>query len=142
MAFQFGGSNSGQQRPTNGPPGGPQVPPGGAPTRGGGFQGAPTPRKHEAPPTAPVVPNPAPEYTRGQNWNTPRPNRTYAPRANISIPWRIIIPALLIIAAIVLCVIYRDSITQFLAQILAWLIVIVIIVLIIRGLIFGRRRRW
>lgn len=150
MAFNFGGS--GQQRPTSGPPGSAPVPPGSAPvppggppsTRTGGFQGAPTPRQYDTP-TVPSVPEETPHYGQNQNWNQPHPSRSpiRAPRTgpDLQIPWRIVIPILLIAAAIALCVVYRDSITEFLSQILTWVIIIIVIFLLLRWLVFGGRRR-
>lgn len=150
MAFQFGGSGS--QRPTSGSPGGAPVPPGGAPippgsapsVRSGGFQGTPTPRRPDAAPTVPAVNDDQGfnGFNRGQNWSAPqRKHNIPAGGYGVNIPWRIIIPVLLIAAAIALCVIYRDSITAFLSQILAWVITIIVIILLIRWLIFGGRRR-
>ena len=57
------------------------------------------------------------------------------------IPWRTLMPLIGIILAVVLCVIYRDAITSFLAQVLSWLITIGIIILLFKWLIFGGKRR-
>ena len=143
MAFQFGGSGS--QRPLSGPPGsdtgGPPASTGGVPERGGGFRDTPTPRRPDAVPDVPALSDEQSCYPgRGQNWNTARTKRGI-PAGGIDIPWRIVIPVLLIAAAIALCVIYRDSITAFLSQILVWVITIIVIVLLVRWLIFGGRRR-
>lgn len=63
-------------------------------------------------------------------------------RGPIQIPWNYIIPGFLIAAAITLCIVFRDVITDFLAQVLAWAIVILVIYIIIRLVFGGRRRRW
>ena len=147
MAFQFGGSGS--QRPMGGPPGGPPggspIPPGNTPSvQNGGFQRTPTPRRPDPTPTVPDVSIDSGYSSgmgQGQNWNNHRQRRSGPVRAGFDIPWRIIIPVLLIAAAIALCVIYRDSITAFLSQILVWVFTIIVIVLLIRWLLFGGRRR-
>ena len=56
-----------------------------------------------------------------------------------AIPWKPIIIAVCIIAAIAFCWIYRDAITEFIGQVIAWIIIIAVVVLIIRFLF---RRRW
>ena len=77
----------------------------------------------------------------------PRPpaKRPAAPRGRAggycSIPWRIIFPVIVLAIAVILCVVYRDAITEFLAQVLAWVIVILVIICLIKWLIFGGRRR-
>lgn len=57
------------------------------------------------------------------------------------IPWRIILPIIGIAILVILCVVFRDAITEFLAQVLAWVIVVIIIVCLLKWLVFGGRRR-
>lgn len=88
----------------------------------------------------PVRP-PTDNGTNRTRMNYAKPQRSRRPtRGPVQLPWNYIIPGSLIVALIVLCIIFRDAITDFLAQILTWAIVILVVYIIIR-IIFGRRRR-
>lgn len=67
------------------------------------------------------------------------PHQRRMPQGSSTIPIKAILIAVAIIAGIVLCVVFRDEITQFIAQLLAWIIVICIAVIVLR-LLFRRRR--
>lgn len=101
---------------------------------GGAFQST-TPGTQMMQPTSDGTPlRPQMSYAKPRKARRPR-------SAPVNIPWNYIIPAVLIIAAIVLCVVFRDVITEFLAQLLTWAIVILVIYIIIRLVFGGRRRR-
>lgn len=59
-----------------------------------------------------------------------------------SIPWRAILLALLVVAAIALLWYFRYEITDFLTQVLSWVIIIVVVLVVLRIMFFGGRRRW
>ena len=71
----------------------------------------------------------------------PRTPRVSRRPSDFQFPWRIVLPVLAVIGIVVLCVVYRDAISAFLSQVLAWVLTVVIILLILRWLIFPRRRR-
>lgn len=58
-----------------------------------------------------------------------------------SVPWRIVPPIIGIIILVILCVVFREAITAFLTQVLAWIIIILIIVFLVKWFIFGGIRR-
>lgn len=67
------------------------------------------------------------------------PHQRRMPQGSSTIPIKAILIVVAIITGIVLCVVFRDEITQFIAQLLAWIIVICIAVIALR-LLFRRRR--
>ena len=67
------------------------------------------------------------------------PHQRRMPQGSSTIPIKAILIVVAIITGIVLCVVFRDEITQFIAQLLAWIIVICIAVIVLR-LLFRRRR--
>ena len=59
----------------------------------------------------------------------------------VSIPWRSAFPVIGIILLVILCVVFREAIMEFLTQVLAWIIIILIIVFLVKHFIFGGNRR-
>ena len=57
-----------------------------------------------------------------------------------ALPWNRILPVIGIIAAVIFCWIFRREITEFLTQLLVWVIFIVILVVAVKYMIFGGRR--
>ena len=45
-----------------------------------------------------------------------------------SIPWNVVIPIIGIVILVVLCVVFREAITEFLVQVLTWIIMILVII--------------
>ncbi len=155
MAFNFNnGNNNGGYDFQSPPPSGNgfdfQTPPSGSsgfdfrtpPTGNNGFNITP-PSPNPNPSGFDNIPNTEPGRSP-IGGRRRRPARAYG-GANLS--WlgptlRIVLPILAIIGAAILIWTYRHSISAFLSQILAWVIIIVIIYFILRSLFFGGRRRW
>ena len=143
MAFDFktppprpssGGASPRSDLPR--PPGSGPTPPGSGTS--GGFRNVPQPRSTPQPPA--VRPDPA--RGRGQGGRVPRPPRpARQPRGGgFAIPWTAVILLVLLAAVLIFCYCYRDVITEFLAQVLSWVIILLIIYLVLRRILFGRRR--
>ena len=58
----------------------------------------------------------------------------------INIPWRIILPLIIVLAVVAWCWINRDFITAVLNQFLKWTIIILIIIVLIKRFISPRKR--
>lgn len=58
-----------------------------------------------------------------------------------TIPWNVVLPIIGLVALVILCVVFRDAITEFLVQVLTWIIMILVIIFLVKWLIFGGRRR-
>lgn len=73
----------------------------------------------------------------------PSARRTTAGFSDFSIPWKIVLPIIILFIVLTICWIYRDAITSFLTQLLTWVIIIVVIIFLIRWFILpgGRRRK-
>lgn len=86
--------------------------------------------------------SPVPAYTGQQSNPRVRPARPHvgrsAPLSVQNLPWAKILPILGIISVIVLCFVFRDVITAFIAQVAAWVIVVLILFLIVKHMFFGK----
>ena len=144
MAFDF---NSPPPRPSGGasprgdlprPPGSGPTPPGGASS---GFRDVPQSRDTPQPPS--VRPGPAGNGGRGgRGPRPPQPRTSRQPRGGgFAFPWAAVILLVLLAAVLGFCYLYRDAISNFLAQLLSWVIILLIIYLVLRGILFGGRRR-
>ena len=144
MAFDF---NSPPPRPSGGasprsdlprPPGSGSPPPGGASS---GFRDVPQARGTPQPPSVP----PGPAGNGGRGGRSPRPPRPCTARrprsGGFAFPWAAVILLVLLAAVLGFCYLYRDAISNFLAQLLSWVIILLIIYLVLRGILFGGRRR-
>ena len=58
-----------------------------------------------------------------------------------AIHWNMVIPIIGIVILVVLCVVFREAITEFLVQVLTWVIMILVIIFLVKWFIFGGRRR-
>lgn len=146
-----GGFSGFQNRPTGfqDKPSGFQDRPANEPARQSGFQNKPSGFQNR------------PESKAGTSGNTSltpvnhSPARS-APRAPVkrpathrrgvsndfgAIPWNVVLPIIGLIALVILCVVFREAITEFLVQVLTWIIMILVIIFLVKWLIFGGRRR-
>lgn len=78
-------------------------------------------------------------YSGHSGKNHKYPHQRMVPQGSSPVPIKAILIAVAIITGIILCVVFRDEITQFIAQLLAWIIVICIAVIALR-ILFRRRR--
>ena len=62
-------------------------------------------------------------------------------RKTTDVPWRILCVTGTIAVVVILCVVFRQQITDFLMTVLSWVIIIVILYLILKIIFFHRRRR-
>ena len=117
----------------------------GGKSQSGGFKNTPTVIDNSDRTGGPLQPNLPAMNDRQRHRLSPQrtPTRMRGVRqpSNVQIPWRIVLPIIAIIAIIVLCIVFKDAITSFLAQVLTWVLIVLIIIAIIKWLIFPRRRR-
>ncbi len=119
--------------------------PGGNASPSSGFKNAPTVRDDSSRPSV-SPPENLPALNDRQRYSstlqkTPTRVRSNHRQAGSQIPWRIVLPIIAVIALVVLCFVFKDAITSFLSQVLAWVIIILIIIAVFKWLIFPRRRR-
>ena len=87
------------------------------------------------------------DYFTGDTWDNdfrknaaPKKHRLrQSSGAGFSIPWKIVIPLLIIVILIVLCAVFQNEIKQFLVTALTWVITACIILTLLKWLIRGGR---
>lgn len=105
-----------------------------------GFQNRPGQRKH-APASPPSARPSYPRRDKGRRNRTgiyPSQRNSYR-RTGFQVPWERLLPIIGILAVIAMLWICRDAITEFLSQILSWVVTLVVIVFIIKCFLFPRR---
>lgn len=60
--------------------------------------------------------------------------------SGMNIPWNILLPIIGIIAVVTFCWIFKEEITNFLMQLLTWVIVILVIISIVKWFIFPKKK--
>lgn len=148
MAFDFNGGSRSQKPSASGhsnysahsssaphPSGSPVLKP-------SGFQNRPKLKKDAGAlrPSRPAASSSNGRRPNGNIHKRPMQRRMSVPMERFQIPWSIVFPIIGIILAVVLCWVFRDEITAFLTQVLAWFITILIIISIIKYIFPGRRR--
>ena len=69
-----------------------------------------------------------------------KPPSIHRPSSGTNIPWSSLLIIIGIIAIIAFCWIFREAITDFLMQLLTWVIIILIIIFVIKWFIFPKRK--
>lgn len=112
---------------------------GGSSSRPFGFRNRPRPSRqsfeHEPPPQ-----DGSTHSSRSRPVRHPAVRRGAQHRVE-AMPWNIVIPLLIAVALVVLCVVFRESIIQFLSQLLSYIVIIAILIFILKSFLFGGGRR-
>lgn len=69
-----------------------------------------------------------------------KPPSVHQSSSGMNIPWNILLPIIGIIAVVIFCWIFREEITNFLMQLLTWVIVILVIIFIVKWFIFPKKK--
>ena len=147
MAFDF--QNGGHNRRTEPsssdtnifrkPSGNREVPISGGTSQTGGFKNRPVQKKEQRFGWDNYTNGKDSMWSNTSEYRKPRKRNWQADSVDFSMKTVFILCAAVL--AIILCVVFRDAITDFLTMVLAWVIVVVVIILLIRLFIFRKKRR-